>query len=494
MHWPWSALGRERSVIHGVPVSRCEHGQSAADEFGQAGVESRQDLFALFDRQSTAGQQVSLHINHKQRITLPELKTRPMRSGARALQGLICEHGHHACMMEGRVFATLSLRNAPLLRSDDGERLVQAALRFLQDPASWMGFDPQCRQIETIETQMSWVFLGRRCALKLKKPLKTTELDFSTLSQRLHFCQEEVRLNRRLAPQVYRGLMSWVVESGRWRLRPWDESSAGPRVQGELVDCLVWMRRLPARRMMHRLVATHQLQPREVDQLGEVMAQFYSQAQPVSMDPEWWMARYQREWTSNAQVLLGPWGAGLAASELIQGAQAAAHRIRPLLDQRCRETAFVEGHGDLRPEHVCFSPHPIVIDALEFNAQLRAVDPADEMGYLVMECQVQGGEGADWVGPRLWQAWKSHSPASRPCPHPALRHFYRLRRALLRARLSLAHLMVSSPRTPQRWRPLAGRYLRVARSSLEALQATQWDRSRAIASANNGAADSTVTF
>ena len=136
MHWPWSALGRERSVIHGVPVSRCEHGQSAADEFGQAGVESRQDLFALFDRQSTAGQQVSLHINHKQRITLPELKTRPMRSGARALQGLICEHGHHACMMEGRVFATLSLRNRRLQIQVEEKQQAQSCSRWGGDGPS----------------------------------------------------------------------------------------------------------------------------------------------------------------------------------------------------------------------------------------------------------------------------------------------------------------------------------------------------------------------
>ena len=58
----------------------------------------------------------------------------------------------------------------------------------------------------------------------------------------------------------------------------------------------------------------------------------------------------------------------------------------------------VDGHGDLRPEHVCLQQPPVVIDALEFNAALRAVDPFDELAFLVLECEIAG---ASWIGPRL---------------------------------------------------------------------------------------------
>ena len=115
----------------------------------------------------------------------------------------------------------------------------------------------------------------------------------------------------------------------------------------------------------------------------------------------------------------------------------------------------MEGHGDLRPEHVYLLGRPLVIDALEFNAALRQVDPLDELAGLALECERLG---APWIGPRLYA--RCAAALGGP-PDPALLALYRLIRALRRARLALAHLAEPAPRTPGRWAPRARSYLRL---------------------------------
>lgn len=402
---------------------------------------------------------------------------------------------------------SVELSTAELSTADLSSAELQARIRFLQDPAAWAALDPQCRHIETVETQMSWVFLGKHAALKLKKPIRTAELDFTTLQSRVWHCQEELRLNARLAPGVYQGLMALVARTRgdanapgtdghspmppqalRWReyrLRPWSEVARDDGAS----ECVVWMRRLPKRRMMSRLMAKHQLRPVEVDRLGETLARFYAQASRVPMDPTLWSARYRDEWAIHRQVLLGPWGAGLVSVDWMNRAWGAQALMAAALAQRCAQGAFVEGHGDLRPDHVCFWTSPVVIDALEFNARLRWVDPADELDYLALECEVLG---AAWVGPRLWSAWQGHAAHRDTLPSQPLRHLYRLRRSLLRARLCVAHLMSPRPRTPQRWRPLAKRYLQCANESLQAIEAAA--NSSSMALDNKAPAETTVTL
>ncbi|HTV32294.1 MAG TPA: hypothetical protein VME69_04215 [Methylocella sp.] len=132
-------------------------------------------------------------------------------------------------------------------------------------------------------------------------------------------------------------------------------------------------------------------------------------------------------------------------------------RKAELLASRVYAHKIVDGHGDLRPEHI-FIGHPIrIIDCLEFNATLRAVDPLDEVAFLCLECE------------RLGAAWASaylHRRFLQSCQEPveceALFCFYHCYRATLRARLSLAHLLEPNPRTPEKWPLLAQKYLQLA--------------------------------
>ena len=137
----------------------------------------------------------------------------------------------------------------------------------------------------------------------------------------------------------------------------------------------------------------------------------------------------------------------------------------PALFERAADRRIVDGHGDLRPEHIFLGEPLAVIDRLEFDARLRAVDPLDEIESLAVEC-AQLGQRA--VGEYLVErvSRRLHDPIP-----PGLAAFYRCYRATLRARLAIAHLLDAEVRDPEKWPDVAARYLALATREARALDA-----------------------
>ena len=137
--------------------------------------------------------------------------------------------------------------------------------------------------------------------------------------------------------------------------------------------------------------------------------------------------------------------------------------MRPeLLTERHRSGRIVEGHGDLRPEHVCLEREPVIIDCLEFSRALRLVDPADELAFLALECAMLGEPEAGVRFQRSYEAITGDRPPEQ------LVAWYTGYRAFLRARLSALHSLEPGARTPQAWLAQADRYLAVAIGYTEA--------------------------
>lgn len=332
---------------------------------------------------------------------------------------------------------------------------IEAKLKFLQSPGSYG--DPRQR-LECIETHMSWVFLLDEVVFKLKKPVCFPFLDFTTLEARAFYCEEEVRLNKRMAPNVYLGLVALQWCDGAFSLVP-ETQLPGP---GETVDWLVKMRRLPAQRTLAHLIRSGQLRADGVDALGDLLATFFLAAPSAPVNADDYLARFLYEQVATREVLLRPQfklrDAALAMTRLGE----ALHLGADLLRDRANRQRVQDGHGDLRPEHVFLLQPPVVIDCLEFNPQLRQVDPFDELAYLGLECDMLG---ASWIGPRLVA---TVTRALNDPPHPALVPLYTAHRALVRARLSMAHLLDPRPRSPDKWAPLATRYVGAALAATDA--------------------------
>jgi len=335
---------------------------------------------------------------------------------------------------------------------------LEAKLHFLQSAAA---HEAAGSAVESIETHMSWVFLAGDRALKLKKPVRHEFLDFSTLQAREFYCREELRLNTRLAPGVYLDVLALQWHDGTFALLPRRRLPA----PGQTVDWLVLMRRLPARHMLDQRIACAQVTAADIDALFGVLADFYRHAPVVAVDPLEYVQRLQREQRTNREVLLDPRWQLPGSRSALDRWDAALREHTLELQARAAQGRLVDGHGDLRPEHVCLLRPPMVIDCLEFNAVLRQVDPLDEIAYLGLECDLAG---APWIGARLFEGC---AVSLRDRPGPALVHLYTTQRALLRARLALAHLLDPAPRTPERWPARAQRYIDRARAALDAIDA-----------------------
>lgn len=340
---------------------------------------------------------------------------------------------------------------------------IEAKLKFLQTPEA---YGQSGAQLECIETHMSWVFLIGSEVFKLKKPVRFPFLDFTSLTSREFYCREEVRLNRRLAPGVYLGLRALQWRDGRFALVPDGARGTDVNPPGETVDWLVWMRRLPPGRMLSQLIADRNVAPPDIDALIDVLGAFYRAAPAAPVSPDEYVARFRYEQASNREVLLRPQFRLRDAALAIDRLDAALAQGAGLLRERAFRQRVLDGHGDMRPEHVCLLQPPVVIDCLEFNPQLRQVDPFDEIAYLGLECDMVG---APWIGPRLTSGCAAILD---DCPAPALMHLYAAHRALLRARLAMAHLLDLQPRAPEKWPPLAARYVAHALTRLDAFSAT----------------------
>lgn len=327
-------------------------------------------------------------------------------------------------------------------RCGDVEPPIGIKVAFLSAPETYSLAGP----VELRETNKAWVFLAGDRAYKLKKPVRTRFLDYSTIEARRRICEEEVRLNRRLAPDVYRGVARLTVADDRGLVI----DGSGP-----VVDWLVVMRRLPDSSMLDQAIATGTATPARIEAVATRLGEFYRSLEPVDVDSAEHLAKLVRELDENCRVFaLQAFNSAARRGSAISTELISLLGGDPaLVTNRIVERRIVEGHGDLRPEHICLESPPVVIDCLEFSRALRLIDPFDELAYLGMECGVLG---ANWIGPAMIGRC---AEILQDRPSERVIAFYTAYRAALRARQTLAHLLEPNPRTPRKWIPLSNRYL-----------------------------------
>lgn len=311
-------------------------------------------------------------------------------------------------------------------------------------------------RVQRIETHMSWVLVGKTEVLKLKKPVRLPPIDYSSVEARECNARRELRLNRRLAPGVYLGLLALQWHDGT--LSAVAEAYLQPGRQ--TVDWAVVMRRLPQERMLDEVIRRGELLPRDIDALTATLAAFYRDAVRAGVDEGEYVARLRYSIALSTSMLERAEFALPDAREACQRTNEALTLQEALLRTRVAEGRLVEGHGDLRAEHVCLTDPLSIFDALEFDARLGEVDPFDELCFLGVECDMAGDAS---IGPLLCTRMAA---ALGDAPPSMLLRLYTAKNALVRARLSAAHLLEPDPRHPEKWLPQAARYLKLALKAL----------------------------
>lgn len=337
------------------------------------------------------------------------------------------------------------MSDAPEQDDQPDTRRFDATVDFLRRPESWPG---GTERVEVVATHFACVFLTRHHAWKLKRPVKWFGLDQRTLAARERSCRRELVLNRRLAPSVYEAVVA-LVEEARGEL------AIGRR--GETVDWLVKMRRLPAALMLDTLITGAGPAASRLEALADVLARFYRRGGDAGDGARSWLENVRARIREHARAVSDAVDdrIGLRVHDVRERLIGYTHDHARLLEERGRGGCVVEGHGDLRPEHVCLESEPVVIDCLEFDRDLRVLDRAEELAYLWLECEHLGnGSPGESVLRRCLDSLGDDAP-------PALLAFYRASRALLRARLALWHVGVNG-HAAGAWEERAGLYLEMA--------------------------------
>ena len=282
--------------------------------------------------------------------------------------------------------------------------------------------------VEVHETHGSWVFVAGEHALKIKRPVKLAFLDYSTLERRRAMCREEVRLNRRLAPRVYLRTVGIVQDPGGGFALSDDDEAAG------VVEVGVLMRRYDEAAILAARLAAGTATSEQLRAVGARIATFHA-ASPRPGQAETALATLRQAVRTTLDDLeaarLAP-PAGARVPTLRNRLEVVLSSRREDVLARGRRGLVVDGHGDLRLQHVLLTDPVQVLDALEFDPGLRIIDVACDIGFLVMDLE---GEGAtalaealltDTARPaairettRCWRSWPATAPSygrrSMPC-------------------------------------------------------------------------------
>jgi len=224
------------------------------------------------------------------------------------------------------------------------------------------------------------------------------------------------------------------------------------------------MQRLAERDMLDHAVRDLYVTRRDILRLARCLTQFYSTAEPAGISVAAYLAGLEREIDANLRDLCRS-EYGLSAGHierLCETQRAVLQERRSVFVARVEDGHIVEGHGDLRPEHVCLHPQIAIIDCLEFSRELRLVDPIDELAFLTLELERQFASG------HAATLMNAYYDVSGDRPHPLLACFYRSLRAAVRARLAIRHLDEERFRDVAEWPKRATAYLMLAQKYQDA--------------------------
>jgi uncharacterized protein len=284
-------------------------------------------------------------------------------------------------------------------------------------------------ELRVIETHISAVFLTGGYAYKLKKALDLGFLDFSTLERRRHFCEEELRLNRRLAPQLYVDVL------------PVTGTPQAPRIggDGDVLDYVLRMHQFDPERQLDRLLERGELDTQLIDRLMPLITRFHAEAETAPADseygsPEAVFAPMQQNFDQLRPLIIDPTQTA-QLDRLEDWTRTQFEELRPLLEQRRAQGFIRECHGDMHLGNMTLMGDEIAIfDGIEFNDDFRWIDVANEIAFFVMDLE---SRGAHRLAHHVLNAWLE---ATGDYPALKLMRFYQTYRAMVRAKVASIRL------------------------------------------------------
>jgi aminoglycoside phosphotransferase family enzyme len=241
------------------------------------------------------------------------------------------------------------------------------------------------KEVELIQTHISYIFLPGELVYKVKKPVDFGFLDFTTLEKRRHFCQEEIRLNRRFSPEVYLAVVPISRDGNAFQL---GEDTA-------VIEYAVKMRRINEDHMLYRLLKAGKVNSDDMERIGRHLAKAYAaipsdEKAKAFGSLEVIATNIQENFEQTRKYISGP--ISPEAFETIESwGLAFMKENTALFEQRVAQGFIKECHGDLHLQHICVEgEHIYVFDCIEFNERFRFGDVASDVAFLAMDLDFNG--------------------------------------------------------------------------------------------------------
>ncbi len=277
-------------------------------------------------------------------------------------------------------------------------------------------------QMKFIETHISWIFLTDEHVYKIKRPVKFTFLDFSTLEKRKYYCEEEVRLNKRLSPDIYLGVVPVVKRDGIFI-----------EGEGEVLDYAVKMKRLPEEKKMDNLLEKNAVSQEDVENIAKIIADFHSRIDTITDDkyssPE--MVKEQVDDLSlHKETIEKACGMGEKVDFTLERAGRFMEKNREVFVKRQKEGKIKDCHGDLHSANIFIADKTYIFDCIEFSKEFRYIDTSSEIAFMAMDLDAFGKE-------KLTEAFvKKYVELSRDEELLLLLDYYKCYRANVRAKIA----------------------------------------------------------
>jgi aminoglycoside phosphotransferase family enzyme len=265
--------------------------------------------------------------------------------------------------------------------------ITATLVRALDTP---LAFGHPLRYLRLIETHISWIILTGNYAYKIKKPVNFGFLDFSTLERRRHFCHEELRLNRRYAPQIYID----VIE-----IRG---TADAPRLHGEgaVIDYALQMIEFPQSCLFSHHAAAGTLTATMIDAIADRVNELHTNADKPLQGSAFGNAQSVRRWGKENFTQIA---AAVPASSMPESFARLQHWYQTneyLLDQveqRRQDGHVRDCHGDLHLDNMALIDNEVTpFDCIEFNPELRWIDTISEAAFVAMDLQARGYPAYCW--------------------------------------------------------------------------------------------------
>jgi aminoglycoside phosphotransferase family enzyme/predicted kinase len=337
-------------------------------------------------------------------------------------------------------------------------RNQEQLIAFLESPES---YPHRPTEVRAIQTHISWVFIASPFVFKVKKPVNLGFLDFSALEKRHYFCQREVALNRRLAPDVYLGVV------------PINKTTSGFSLngEGEIVEYAVKMKELPhvgrgsgslgESGFLNELLEKNLVGEKEIDRVISVLHRFY-QAETPRPEIEQWGASEKLKISTDENFTQVERFVGKTISPV--AFEAIRHYTNQfyllnesLFRQRIEQHRVLDCHGDLRLDHVHLAPKATsIFDCIEFNDRFRFIDIANDLAFLAMDFDFE--DRSDFGNLFLRNAARE----LRDSGMLKIANFYKCYRAFVRGKVESIQATEKETTNPQDHERRAARYFRLA--------------------------------